>query len=150
MNYKKQKINWAELSYEERQDILQRRRENLEAGDYNHSSAPLGYKYVRDRRGFRRLVHDQRIAPLIVETCHAIGSGYIHSPRALADRLSWKLGKKLTPGKAVKLMSDPRLVGWYYLPESLGKKLIRGLFKPILTKEAFVRMVRRMKEEGWL
>jgi hypothetical protein len=153
MNYKRKYKNkplvWKNLTPRQRQEIAFARIRNLEMGDYNHSRAPFGYKYVKDKKGYRNLVHDEPVASALKTVYDAIVGGDFSSFAEVKVFLNSRLGLTLTNGRVRKIVIDPRNIGWFFLPESLGKKLIKGNFPPIIEKYLFEDALRRILEEGW-
>jgi hypothetical protein len=146
-----QKIDWNSLTPEQRRRILERRRLNLELGSYNHSIPPFGYRYIRDKYGYRVIVPDDKIAPVIQAAYLSVAGAEINSAAELAKFLTIRIGKRYYPSAALKLLRDGRNIGHYRLPASMEKKYIKGTnFKEtIVTEKLFSDAVKRTLQENW-
>lgn len=151
MAQKSNKLNWSTLTPEERRKVRERRTENLELGSYNHSTAPYGYIYVQDKYGYRMVVPDKTLAPIIHGAYVGVASAEINSAAELSDFLTKKLGKKFYPSTAMNLLQDGRYMGWYRLPPSLGgkHKKATNFTATIVSEDLFVEAVFRTLQEGW-
>lgn len=145
------KLNWAELSPQQKQRIKERRDINLECGSYNHPMPPFGYRYVQDKYGYRIVVPDDKLAPVILGAYLGVAYAEINSKAELATYLTAGLGKKYFPSTAIELLQDVRNMGWYLLPQHLGGKHKKATnFKAtIVTEGLFIEAVSRTLQEGW-
>lgn len=145
------KINWKLLTPAQRKDLTERRKLNLESGSYNHAQPPYGYRFVKDKQGFRSVMVDSKVAPIIHDAYQGIAYADLNSRKEVAEYLSARLHKKLSPAQALELIQDVRNIGYYRLPESLGGKFKKAHnFKStVVTEELFTEAVSRTLEESW-